>query len=195
MPRRKKNETNHDLLYGQWQIFGEWMTQQRMIVRLTQQQAADAVRVSRRQWIRYELGAKVPVRRMKAIAKLFHVSEENVLDRAGYRVSYKRNLSNERLERVLDMLNAGNLDFAIIRLLRLNDQITGTTASYGPRFGGLVATDYANAVMLLNRLPSSWVKSLQTIMRERIHDKEDRIEFLVRGSKLIRRKRIELQIA
>jgi len=64
------------------------------------------------------------------------------------------------------MLMSGNLEFAIILLLQLHDRIAGVKATYGPRFGGLVATDYANAVKLLHRLPSSWVKSLQKITRE-----------------------------
>jgi len=72
----QEDEPNLDLMYGRWQIFGEWITQQRMIVSLTQQQAATAVKVSRRQWIRYELGAKVPLKRMRATSKLLHVTEE-----------------------------------------------------------------------------------------------------------------------
>jgi len=195
MPRRKKNETNHDLLYGRWRMFGEWLTQRRMIVGLTQRQAAALVKISRRQWIRYELGAKVPAKRMRVMAKVLHTTEEKMWDRAGYRVSYNKNAPRDRLECIMDMLTSGNLAFAIVLLLRLNDQITGTQATYGPRFGGPIATDYANAVMLLNRLPSSWVVSLQKTMRERIMDKEDRLEFFVKGARLIRRKRIELQIA
>jgi transcriptional regulator with XRE-family HTH domain len=194
MPRRKRNETNHDLFYGRWQMFGEWMTQQRMIVGLTQQQAADAVKRSRRQWIRYELGrAKVPTKLMKGMSKVLHVTEEKMWDRAGYRVSHNHLAPKDRLEKLQDLLSAGRLEMAIIQLLELNDRITGTSA-YGPRFGGLVATDYANAVKLLDRLPGPWVESLQEVMKERIHDKDDEIEFLVRGGKLLRRKRIELTL-
>src|SRR4051794_31773990 len=112
MPRRKKNDTNHNLFYGRWQIFGEWLTQQRMIVGLTQQQAADLVKVSRRQWIRYELGAKVPIKRMAVMSKVLHTTEEKMWDRAGYRVSHNRHASKDRLERILDMLTSANLDFA-----------------------------------------------------------------------------------
>lgn len=191
MARRKRTELQHDMLYGRWTMFGEWVTLQRLIVGLTQQQAAEAIGISRQRWIRYELGSKVPLKRMKAMAKILHVTEERMWDRAGYRLSYKKLAPKDRLERILDLLTAGRLEMAIIQLLKLNDRITGTKA-YGPRFGGLVATDYANAVKLLDRLPGPWVKSLQTVMRERINDKDDRIEFLVKGTKLIRRKRIEL---
>jgi transcriptional regulator with XRE-family HTH domain len=91
MSRRKRTELQEEFIYGRWQIFGEWVTQQRLIVGLTQQKAADAVGVSRRQWIRFELGtAKVPVKRMKAMSKILHVTEERMWDRAGYKISYKR---------------------------------------------------------------------------------------------------------
>jgi transcriptional regulator with XRE-family HTH domain len=193
MPRRKRTQLEHDMLYGRWSMFGEWITLQRLIVGLTQQQAADAVGISRQRWIRYELGAKVPLKRMKAMAKILHVTEERMWDRAGYRVSYNKFAPKDRLERILDLLTAGRLDMAVIQLLKLNDRITGTNA-YGPRFGGLVATDYANAVKLLDRLPGPWVASLQTVMQERINDKDDKIEFLVKGKRLIRRKRIELTL-
>jgi transcriptional regulator with XRE-family HTH domain len=193
MPRREKTELHDNLLYGRWNMYGEWITLQRLIVGLTQQQAADAVGVSRQQWIRYELGAKVPLKRMKAMAKILHVTEERMWDRAGYRVSYNKLAPKDRLERILDLLTAGKLELAIIQLLELNDRITGTSG-YGPRFGGTVATDYANAVKLLARLPGPWVESLQTVMQERINDKDDKIEFLVKGKRLIRRKRIELTL-
>ena len=189
MARRERTKVQHDLLYERWTIFGEWITHQRLIVGFTQQQAATAVGVSRRQWIRYELGAKVPVKRMKAMAPVLHVTEERMLDRAGYKVSYKRHAAREHVGRILDSVCAGKLDIAIRQLSLLNDRIRGIKAARGPRAGGLTATDYCNALVVLNDLPQPWVENLQQVMQERIKDKTNQHEFYLHGQRLIRKKR------
>lgn len=189
MARREHTNLKHEFMYGRWSIFGEWITHQRLLVGFTQQQAANAVGVSRRQWIRYELGAKVPVKRMERMSLMLHINPDKMLDRAGYRASFKRNAAREQLGRIHDLLCAGRLEFAMLQLLKLNDRITGIKAVNGPRSGGLEATDYSNAVRLLNRLPRSWVESLQRVMQERIKDKPDENKPHLSGKSLIRAKR------
>ncbi len=195
MARREQTNLKHEFMYGRWSIFGEWITHQRLLVGFTQEQAATAVGVSRRQWIRYELGAKVPVKRMERMSLVLHINPDKMLDRAGYRTSFKRNASREQLGRILDLMCADRLEFAMLQLLKLNDRIKGIKAATGPRSGGLVATDYSNAVVLLNRLPLSWVESLQTLMQERVKDKVDeREESYLKGSNLIRKKHKDTMI-
>jgi len=171
MPRREQTETKHDYMYGRWQIFGEWITHQRLLAGLTQKLAAEAVGVSRRQWIRYELGAKVPVKRMELMAGVLNVTSDKMLDRAGYRASFKRHASKEQVGRILDLVSGGRLQLAMLALLRLNDRVMGIRAAAGPRLG-LDGTDYAHALVLLNRLPTSHVNSLQNLMQERTDDRE-----------------------
>lgn len=88
------------------------------------------------------------------MAKVLNVDLEKMLDRAGLKVSSKRNAMKNRIARIYDLLCAGRLEFAMLELLRLDDRVTGTTSAIGPRWGGLEATDFSNAVMVINRLPS-----------------------------------------
>src|SRR5712692_9232768 len=146
MPKRAQTETKHDYMYGRWQIFGEWLTHQRLLAGFTQAQTAVAIGVSRRQWIRYELGAKVPVKRMDLMSRVLNVAPDTMLDRAGYRTSFKRHAAKEQLGRIVDLMAAGRLQLAMLGLLKLNDRIMGIKAAAGPRLG-LDGTDYTHALV------------------------------------------------
>lgn len=197
MPRRPQTETKHDYMYGRWQIFGEWLTHQRLLAGLTQAQTAMAVGVSRRQWIRYELGAKVPLKQMEAMTGVLNVTRDKILDRAGYRASFKRHASREQVGRILDLVSAGRLQLAMLALLELNDRIMGIKATAGPRLG-LDGTDYAHALVLLNRLPTSHVDSLQKLMQERTGDREkgdkEIDENYIKGKNRLRKKNKDVMI-
>lgn len=191
MPRRKRTELDHDLLYGRWTIFGEWLTLQRLLRGLTQNQAAKAIGISRHQWLRYELGARVPKKRMEPMANVLNIDLEKMLDRAGLKVSSKRNAMKNRIGRIYDLLCAGRLEFAMLELLRLDDRVTGTKSAVGPRWGGLEATDFSNAVMVINRLPRWRLEIILKLLQERIKDKKDKYEYQVKPDRknLIRKKR------
>ena len=191
MARRKRTQLDHDALYERWKIFGEWLTQQRLYRGLTQDQAAQAVGVSRQQRIRYELGAKVLKKRMRLMAKTLNVPLEKMHDRAGFTLSLKRNAAKDRLGRLYDLLCAGRLDFAILELLRLDYRVNGDKGSLGPRSGGLEATYFSNAVVMINKLPSEHLNLILEILPERIKDTEDDFEYRVQpdGKSLIRKKR------
>lgn len=188
MPRRKQTKLYDD---SNWTIFGEWLTQQRLYRRLTQDQAAKAIGVSRHQWMRYELGAKVLRKHMEAMAPVLNVAFEKLLDRAGLKASRKRNAVRAKLGRMYDYLGAGRLDFAILELLRLYDRATGCKGAVGPRSGGLEATDFANAVVMINRLPADRVEELLNLMRERIKDKSVKTKVPLPGKNRIRKKRAD----
>ena len=173
------------------------MTHQRLLAGLTQKQAAQAVGVSRRQWIRYELGAKVPLQRMEFMSCVLNVTPDKMLDRAGYRASFKRHASKEQVGRILDLVSAGRLQLAMLALLELNDRIMGIKAAAGPRLG-LDGTDYAHALVLLNRLPTSHVDSLQDLMQERTADREkgdsEIDENYIKGKNRLRKKNDDVMI-
>lgn len=197
MPRREQTETKHDYMYGRWQIFGEWITHQRLLVGFTQKQAAEAVGVSRRQWIRYELGAKVPVKRMDLMSRVLNIHPDRMLDQAGYRTSFKRHAVKEQLGRISNLMSAGRLQLAMLGLLKLNDRIMGIKAAAGPRLG-LDGTDYTHALVLLNRLPTSHVNSLQNLMQERTGDREkgdkETDEKYLKGKNRLRKKNEDVMI-
>jgi len=167
MPRRKRTQLDHDFIYGRWKVFGEWLTMQRNNRGLTQYEAARAVKISRQQWMRYESGSKVLKKRMPAMAAALGVPLEKMLDRAGYRASPKRNAAKDRLGRIYDLLCAGNVDLAILELLRLNDRVRGSRTAVGPRFGGVTATNFARAIVLLDTLPDWLVDETLKVLQER----------------------------
>jgi transcriptional regulator with XRE-family HTH domain len=171
MARTERTQLDHDLLYGRWTVFGRWLKQQRELAGLTQDQAAKAMRVSKRQWIRYEMGGKVLEKKLKRMARVVNVAQEKMLDRAGYKISLKRNAAKDRLGRIYDLSCAGKLDFAILELLQLNDRIAGSKTAVGPISGGPEAIHFSRAIASLNSLPSQRVEVILKTMQERIKDK------------------------
>src|SRR5215211_6517101 len=157
MPRRKRTQLHHDFIYGRWKVFGEWLTTQRNNRGLTQYEAARAVKISRQQWMRYESGSKVL---------------KKMLDRAGYRASPKRNAAKDRLGRIYNLLCAGCVDLAILELLRLNDRLKGERSATGPRVGGVTATNFARAIVLLDTLPDWLLDETLNVLQERTKGKE-----------------------
>jgi transcriptional regulator with XRE-family HTH domain len=188
MPRRKQTKLDDG---SNWAIFGEWLTQQRLYRRLTQDQAAKAIDVSRHQWMRYESGKKVLRKHMEAMAPILKVTLEKMLDRAGLKASPKRNAVRAKLSRMYDYVGASRLDFAILELLRVYDEATGCKGGVGPRSGGLEATNFANAVVMINRLPAERVEELLNLMKERIKDKSLKPEVPLPGKNRIRKKRAD----
>lgn len=101
------------------------------------------------------------------MAEALGVPLEKMLDRAGYRASPKRNAAKDRLGRIYNLLCAGSVDLAILELLRLNDRIKGGRTAVGPRVGGVTATNFARAVVLLDGLPDWLLDETLKALRER----------------------------
>ena len=125
------------------------------------------------------------------MATALNVPLEKMLDRAGYKTSPKRNAAKDRLGRIYDLLCAGKVDLAILELLRLNDRIIGSRTAVGPRGGGVAATNFARAVVLLDGLPSWLLEVILKAMQERVNDNKHEPETHPRVKNLIRIKCIE----
>lgn len=172
MPRFETTQLDHDLLYDRWITFGAWLRERRRITGLTQAETALALRVSRRQWIRYEHGSKMLRKRFKAAARILNVPLETMLDRAAYKVSRRRNDIKGHLGKIGDHLSAGKTYVAVLELLRLNDRIVANTTVGGRIGGGPQATEFAQAVALVDRLPNGLFKLLLDAMQQRTEDKQ-----------------------
>ena len=153
MPKRKTTKLEKMLLTEGWKTFGLWLRSQRIAKRFTQQRAAQAAGISRRQWIRYELGSKVHLKRLHAIAHALNIPGRRILYLAGYKTSPRRNDANHRLRRMHDMLLAGSLEDALEELLWLYDQIRPSNGRFSSDLDGLTAPSFAGAVILLEGLP------------------------------------------
>lgn len=128
---------------------------------------------------------------MPVVAGTLNVPLETMLERAGYRTSPRRNDVKGRLARMSDLLFAGGLDFAVLELLRLNERIAGNKGGVAPRAGGLSATDFANAVMLLDRLPTNLFGIILHAMQQRANDKPRESNTRTSQSNLIRKRCVE----
>ena len=192
MPRRKRSNIEKILLTEGWKTFGLWLESQRLIKRLTQQQAAEAAGVSRRQWIRYEMGSRVQFKRLRPIAHALNVPQGRILYLAGYKTSPRRNDATHRLRRMHDMLLAGSLDTALEEVLFLYDRIRPSERGSSSNLDGLTAPNFARAVVLLDRLPSWLVDEILKAMQDRVVDKKKQEpEIHPRLKKLIRTKCID----
>ena len=105
------------------------------------------------------------------MAAAFGVPLEKMLDRAGYRASPKRNAAKDRLGRIYNLLCAGSVDLAILELLRLNDRLRGGRSAPGPRVGGVTATNFARAIVLLDTLPDWLLDETLNVLQERTKGK------------------------
>lgn len=101
------------------------------------------------------------------MAAALGVPLEKMLDRAGYRASPKRNAAKDRLGRIYNLLCAGCVDLAILELLRLNDRLRGGRTAVGPKVGGVTATNFARAVILLDGLPDWLLDTTLNVLQER----------------------------
>ena len=189
MPKRKSHKIERMLLTEGWETFGLFVRTQRLVKRLTQEQAAEAAGVSKRQWIRYEMGSRVQLKRLRPIARALNVAPARLLHLAGYKTSPKRNDATHRLRRMHDLLLAGSLDIALEEFLWLYDR---TKPSDGEYMDGVTAPNFATATKLLEGLPGWLLEVILKAMLERINDKKQHDpEMRAREKNLIREKCIE----
>lgn len=167
MPRRKTNRIEKMLLTDSWQTFGLWLRSRRIAKRFSQEQAAQAAGVSRRQWIRYEHGSKILLKNLPAIADALDVPLRRILYLAGHKTSPRRNDANHRLRRIHHMLHVGNLDDALEELLLLHDRIWRTEGTLSSDLDGLTALNFARALILLDGLPEWLFEVILTCMQKR----------------------------
>lgn len=191
MPRTKLTELEREFLYDRWKMFGSWLRTKRLMRGATQDEISKVVGVSRNQWIRYERGSKMFRKRMEVVARALNVPLETMLGRAGYKVSRRRNDVKGRLGKIGDMLFAGATDMAILELLRLNDKIAASRNGVMRRGGGLEATEFAEAVVLVNTLPAGLFELLLDAMQSRIKDKMNEPKMPPSDRNLIRKKCLE----
>ena len=167
MPRRKRTNIEKMMLTEGWKTFGLWLESQRLAKRLTQQQAAVAAGVSKRQWIRYEMGSRVQLKWMRPIAYALNVPERRIMYLAGYKISPRRNDASHQLRRMHDMLLAGSLDIALEEFLSLYDRIRPTDRESRSDFNGLTAPNFASAIIFLERLPNWLLEEIIKAMQKR----------------------------
>jgi transcriptional regulator with XRE-family HTH domain len=159
MPRRERSKLEREVLKDKWRPIGMWLAQRREQAGLTQDKAARLAGISRRQWIRYEQGAVISEKRMKALVKVVRARSDSALQRAGYKTSPKRNGYRERVENVYDMLRAGGLEGGLDALFSLYLWMEMDKGEAPPETDGTTAANFARAINLLITLPE-WLLAI-----------------------------------
>jgi transcriptional regulator with XRE-family HTH domain len=191
MPRLETTSLDQDFLYDRWRIFGAWLRSRRRMTGKTQAEAAEAAGISRRQWIRYEQGAKMLRKRVERVARIINVPLETMLERAGYKASRRMNDVKGRLDKISDMLFAGTTYMAIVELLRLNDRIILNRNGVGQIRGGPEAVEFCRVIRSVNALPARLYELLWKVMEEMSKDKKKEPRMDPRERNRLERKCIE----
>ncbi len=171
MPRFELTDLDRSFKDDRWTYFGPWLRSRRLIAGLTQDEAAQAAGLSRRQWIRYEQGSKMLRKRIKRVAAAINVPEQTMLIRADYKVSRRRNDVNGHLGKIKDHLYAGKDDVAIVDLIKLRDRMLGHRKGYRPLGVGTQGVEFAKLVVSIDQLSAEFFNLLLSVMQESQEEK------------------------
>src|SRR5436190_7463890 len=153
MPKKKPFPYDDWLLEG-WKTFGKWLRVRRCAAQLTVQQAAAAIKVSKRQWIRYENGARVPYKRLERIAKKLNIERQRIYYLAGYDVPRKRNDAQALLRHMHVTLRSGDLTSALGQFFVLYETLRPEEDKSDREIDSTLAQEFAKAVIFLDMLPT-----------------------------------------
>ena len=109
-------------------------------------------------------------KRIKRIAAALNVPEQNMLDRAGYKVSRRRNDVQGHLRRIGDHLYAGKDEVAIVDLIEFRDRMLGHRKGYRPLGLGTEGLEFAKLVVSVDRLSAEFFNLLLTVMNSSASD-------------------------
>jgi len=167
MPKTKPFPYDDWLLEG-WKTFGKWLRVRRCAAQLTVQQAADAVKVSKRQWIRYENGARVPYKRLERIAEKLNIERQRIYYLAGYKVPRKRNDAPAILRRIQMTLRSGELTSALNQFFALYELLRPEGDKSDRQIDSTLADEFAKAVTFLDMLPTWLFEIVLDSMQHRL---------------------------
>jgi transcriptional regulator with XRE-family HTH domain len=169
-----------------WKTFGKYLRLRRCAAQLTVQQAADAVKVSKRQWIRYENGAKVPCKRFERIADKLNIGSQRLYYLAGYKVPRKRNDAPALLRLMQVTLRTGDLTSALRQFFALYQTLRPEEDKSDREIDGALTDEFAKAVIYLDMLPTWLFEIVLDCMQHRLEKqrKDDGVYVRFRNSLL-----------
>ena len=173
MPRKELTADERKVLAENWKTFGRYLRAQRIMRGFTQERAALAVKVSTRQWVRYEQGSRVLFKRFPLIAKALNVSVARIAYLAGYKTAPKRNDANSQLKRIHDLLRIGRLDLALENFLLLYYHIGRLDPELNSYLDSIAPANFATAVISLDRLPKWLFEVIAQCMQKMFSERQD----------------------
>jgi transcriptional regulator with XRE-family HTH domain len=167
VPRKRLDPSYDKWLTEGWKTFGKWLKERRIGRRFTLQQAADAVGVSKRQWIRYEQGAKVPDKRLDRIALKLDIERRRIYSMAGFQVPRKKNDAPALLRRMHVMMTTGDL-YSALQLFFVIYQKMKTRTPDDLEMDATTAVCFAEAIVCLESLPNWLFQIILKCMEQRV---------------------------
>lgn len=143
--------------WGRWESFGERLEWWRGRTSLTQKQAAKAIGVSPRQWIRYTKGAPVPFKRLRKISKVLGVRLSIVLLHAGYEPKKPNVDVQASLRKIRDAVFEENLVDAFVSLYIFYQETHEEVMRYRRQPDVVMIKNFILAVEGINELPG-WLR-------------------------------------
>jgi transcriptional regulator with XRE-family HTH domain len=191
MPRRKTTKAEKMALSDRWKTFGLWLRERRMARHFTQRQAAEAVGISKLQWLRYEHGDRVPREKFGKIAKALDIELRRIFYLAGYKTPPTRNDANVLLRQMHNKMLAGDLVGALEQFLLVYARIRADQAESYSNVDGVTPTNFANAVISLDALPLWLFERILGWMQSRVEEEREKPEVKVRFRNLVLKECIE----
>ncbi len=171
MPRKRLDPAEDQWLLEGWKTFGKWLRERRIARRFSLKQAANAVKVSKRQWIRYEQGAKVPDRRLDRIARKLNIERRRIYYMAGHQVPQKRNDAPALLRRMHVTMRTGDLTLALEQFFLLYQGLRPEEEASECEIDGTLPPNFARAVIFLDTLPT-WLFEMVLLCMQRRLEKQ-----------------------
>jgi transcriptional regulator with XRE-family HTH domain len=140
-----------------WVTFGRWIEARRALTSYDQAQAATAVGVSRRQWIRYTQGAPVPLKRIPAIAEVIGAPVGQVLALAGYEAEDTGVAVNTYLRRIRERVFEGTWSGALLTLYQFFYEVHKEKTRHKTRSHQSAALNFVVAAVAMNQMPA-WLR-------------------------------------
>jgi transcriptional regulator with XRE-family HTH domain len=186
MPKKRLDPARDEWLLQGWRTFGKWLRERRVMAQLTIKQAAAAVKVSERQWMRYEQGERVPDDRLERIAQELNIERRRIYYLAGYQVPRKRNDAPTLLRRMHVTMRTGDLTSALRQFFELYQTLRPEEEKFDREIDSRLGEDFANAVIFLDMLPTWLFEVVLTCMQHRLEKqrKDDGVYVRFRNSLL-----------
>jgi transcriptional regulator with XRE-family HTH domain len=141
-----------------WATFGWWIEARRSLTQYDQAQAAEAIGVTRRQWIRYTQGAPVPRKRIPAIAKMLGAPLKQVLAYAGYDAGEEATPEVDvYLRRIRERVFEGTWSGALLTLYQLFYEVQKEKKKHKSRSDQSMAINFVVAAVAMNQMPA-WLR-------------------------------------
>lgn len=146
-----------------WIDYGKWLEYSRGLTGFTQDEVAEALGISRRQWIRYTQGAPVPKKRISKIVKVLGLPHGKAYLRAGYRLPPDLIAeADSHSRRIRDAVLGGSMKDALMALhvfyYKMAPEKKRTTSVDCTR----TCQDFIDAAVALDAMPT-WLQQEFTI--------------------------------